>query len=421
VRPWSASSALDLAVDRLVVVAAHPDDETLGAGGLITIAAERDIAVTVVVLTDGLASHPEALSPSVATRRNESVAALSELAPTAAIRFEGLPDGMLREHPTAVRRAIASALDHDDSSSVLLVAPWWGDGHRDHRVVGEIAARFVASGVRVLGYPVWMWHWAAPQSVSNEGWFCLDLDATTLAAKRRAIEHHQTQILPVGAEPPIVHDEMRSHFERDVEVFIDAGSSFDAEGVAPEWFEGFYARHDDPWGFESRWYERRKRDLLMASLPHEHFKKTLELGCATGLLTEQLAERSDEVVAVDVVPLALERARERVSSERVTFGQYRTPSEWPAGEFDLIVLSELAYYWSPAEFASALTKIDESLRADGSLVACHWRPQIEGCALTGDDVHNAITAYGWRRQLLHREKEFVLESWVRAPQGGMDV
>ena len=65
VRPWSASSALDLAVDRLVVVAAHPDDETLGAGGLITIAAERDIAVTVVVLTDGLASHPEALSPSL--------------------------------------------------------------------------------------------------------------------------------------------------------------------------------------------------------------------------------------------------------------------------------------------------------------------------------------------------------------------
>jgi len=305
--PWGRVAPLLLDVDRVVVVAAHPDDETLGAGGLIATAHAHGIAVNVLVLTDGEGSHPG--DPSIAARRREeTLAALDALAPGTPVRFAGLPDGGLREHRAEVRDEMAQTLASTWAARTILAAPWWGDGHRDHRVTGEEARALAPSGARVLGYPVWMWHWSHPGAVDTSDWRVLTLQPALAEAKRRAIAAHRTQLEPAHTdESPVLHAGMRAHFERDSEVFIAAPVEPEAAHTHnAAWFDAFYDRHDDPWGFESRWYEQRKRSLLMATLTREHYAHALELGCATGLLTAALAERADAVTAVDLAAAALE-------------------------------------------------------------------------------------------------------------------
>lgn len=410
--PWAGAPALPLDVEGLVVVAAHPDDETLGAGGLIAAAARRDVPTHVLVLTDGEAADTSRADLG-GVRRQETVAALAALSRRATVTFAGLPDGGLREHRDAIRAHLAAILSARDRRTILLAAPWWGDGHRDHRIAGETARIFAGSGVRVVGYPIWLWHWGTPEQIDTSGWRALTLDDQDLDAKRRAIGQHRTQ-LNSDDGAPILHAGMRQHFERDVEVFV-ACAPERSGGIEPRWFEDFYARHEDPWGFESRWYEERKRALTVAALPRQRYRHALELGCSTGLLTSLLTERATRVTAVDVVEAALARAAERVSSPSVAFRRCRTPDEWPVGSFDLIVLSELAYYWSPRELDRALERIAGSLADDGEIVLCHWRPAIEGCALTGDDVH-AVFAADRRFCAVARyaQNEFLLEIFRRA-------
>ncbi|GAA3642001.1 hypothetical protein GCM10022200_27190 [Microbacterium awajiense] len=409
--PWQDAAALNLDCDRVVVVAAHPDDETLGAAGLIATARARGIPVMVIVLTDGHESGADGASPTAVarTRRRETVDALAELGDGIALTYAALPDGGLREHEADVRSAIAGTLSTAAAGTrTLLVTPWHGDGHRDHRIVGSVAARLAGAGVRVVQYPIWMWHWASSESVDTAAWRTLTLDDHAHAAKVGAVDRHVSQLTPPSpAEPPMLHAGMRSHFERKVEVYIEDVGGHDVS-VDPSWFRAFYERHDDPWGFESRWYERRKRELIVASLPRQRYEHVLELGCATGLLTELLAARSARITAVDVVDAALAKAHARVPHARLL--QQRAPGEWPDGRFDLVVLSELAYYWSAAELADALRRIRGCLAPDGELVVCHHRPRIDGRALAGDDVHAAIRASGlFRRVLTHAEDPFLLE------------
>lgn len=409
--PWRDRPELRLDADRVLVVAAHPDDETLGAAGLLAQAARRGIPSHVLVLTDGEAADPSA-QDLPRTRRTETIEALQDVAPAAAVTFAGLPDGGLRESRDAVVSHVGALVTRARGSRTLLAAPWWGDGHRDHRIAGEVACTFAGVGVQVVGYPVWMWHWADPATVSTAAWCALALDPDDLRSKKRAIGRHCSQ-LTAAAGAPILHTEMRRHFERDLEVFVDAADdlpSSEGTGVDPSWFEAFYGRHADPWGLESRWYEQRKRELLVASLTQPSYRHTLELGCGTGLVTQLLAARSERVTAVDVVDEALSRAAERVSSPHVAFERRRAPEEWPDGRFDLIVLSELAYYWSPAQLRLAVDLFHDSLTDDGELVLCHWRAPIPDCALTGDDVHAIIAAdTRFSRVLTHIEDEFVLE------------
>ncbi|MDF2554652.1 MAG: hypothetical protein K0R60_547 [Microbacterium sp.] len=416
---WSDRPVLDLEAERVIVLAAHPDDETLGAGGLLRRAATAGSDVTVVLVTDGEGSHPDDPDPArVATaRRAEFVAALGALAPRAAVEFLGVPDGGVREARHDVAAAVAALLRRGQPGRTLLVAPWWGDGHRDHRVLGEIALAFHGSGVRVLGYPIWMWLWAAPDGVDATRWRVLPLDLGDVAAKARAVSAYRSQLEPDPLHPEhgaMLHTGMRAHFERDVEVFVvpDDAASIPTRTAAD--FDAFHARHDDPWGLDSRWYERRKRALLLATLPRERFARVLELGCASGATTRALAERAASVVAVDASEVALSRARDRGVPAGVAYEHRELPDDWPAGPFDLVVLSELAYYWSPERFATALDRVDASGTADAVFVVCHWRHTIGDAAQAGDDVHAAVAARPeWRMLSRHVEEDFLLDVFVR--------
>lgn len=139
------------------------------------------------------------------------------------------------------------------------------------------------------------------------------------------------------------------------------------------YFESMYGKDPDPWGFDRRWYERRKYALTVAALPRERFRRGLEAGCANGALTELLAPRCDELHAFDLIEAAVDRATERLGSRaHVHITQGRYPEHWPTGTGDLVVWSEVAYYLAEESAAIALDRLDEWLEPEGSLVAVHY-------------------------------------------------
>lgn len=424
---------LDADIDELVVVAAHPDDETLGAAGLIRRVHSGGGRITVVVATDGEASHPNSMSHTrtdlSAIRRAEVARAVHALSPCADVRFLGLPDGALRENVTALEEGLTVVLDAV-SDRALVVAPWSGDGHRDHRVTAEAVARLaVHRGLRHLGYPIWLWHWGMPADVPWESGVAIALSPGERSIKARALRTHASQTRPLSDAPgdeAIVSPSMQAHFERDTELFfVEApacgGAQVPAQAqsqtVPAAFFDDFYARHDDPWGFETRWYEERKRALLMASLPSRALGRVLEIGCATGRITVELAPRADEVIALDVSRAALDAARRRLADDpRVTFRQGAVPDDQPSGVFETIVFSEVGYYLSPGDLDLTIARIDAALADDGCLVACHWRHPVAEYPLGGDDVHRALRAVrAWEVLSRHEEEDFVLEVFCRRP------
>ena len=74
-----------------------------------------------------------------------------------------------------------------------------------------------------------------------------------------------------------------------------------------------YEYADDPWGFADRWYEERKRAITLASLPDRRYQTAFEPGCSIGMLTADLAQRSDFILAGEVADSALQQATDRLS------------------------------------------------------------------------------------------------------------
>ncbi len=68
------------------------------------------------------------------------------------------------------------------------------------------------------------------------------------------------------------------------------------------------------------------------------------------------------------------------------------PDDWPDGEFDLIVISEVAYYLNEAQLAGLVARLTASLAKGGTVIACHWRRPIEGWPHSGDHVHAELRA-----------------------------
>ncbi len=111
----------------------------------------------------------------------------------------------------------------------------------------------------------------------------------------------------------------------------------------------------------------------MAALPDRQFARGLEIGCAIGVSTADLASRCDALLAVDISRAALSRAQERLSSRpHVTFQRAQIPDEWPDGRFDLIVVSEVLYFLSAEEVARAAERAFEALVSDGVCLLVNW-------------------------------------------------
>lgn len=391
---WNESSRLRMdaggGIRRLVVLAAHPDDETLGAGGLMRASAAADIPVDVVIATDGEASHPDSPTHTPADlarlRRAEVAAAVAVLAPRAAVRYLGLRDGGLASE---VDRLTAAIREHvgDLGVGAILVAPWRDDGHVDHDTVGAAAAQVAReTGALLLEYPIWAWHWGERDDLPWSQLRVLPLDDETLAAKRRALATHVTQVAPLSDAPGdevLLSPRMRTHFDRSFETFVDA-SGHAHEGI----FERLHAVEDDPWQVRDSDYERRKRKLTLEMLPHERFSRGYEPGCSIGELSAALAARCDALVCQDVSETAVRQARARLAAyPQVQVRRGAVPADWPDGDFDLVMLSEIGYFLSATELDEMLRRTRMTLRPDGYVVLCHWAHPIDGWELDGAYVH----------------------------------
>ena len=185
-------------------------------------------------------------------------------------------------------------------------------------------------------------------------------------------------------------------------------------GFRQDYFDGLFAGNDDPWQFRQRWYERRKRALTLAALPAARYTSGFEPGCANGELAAELATRCDALLVSDGSPRAVEIARERLSGlAGVSVERRVLPEQWPAStRFDLIVISELAYYFDAPSLDQICERIEASLLPGGVLVACHWRYPIDGFESNGDRVHAVFASRAGLHSLSHYEDaDFLLDVW----------
>ncbi|MFJ7281504.1 SAM-dependent methyltransferase [Pseudomonas sp. NPDC099000] len=188
--------------------------------------------------------------------------------------------------------------------------------------------------------------------------------------------------------------------------------------VEDRYFDGLFAGNDDPWSFRQRWYEQRKRAITLAVLPRPHYRAIFEPGCANGELSFDLASRCDRLLCCDTAAAAVTLARTRLGPfDHAEVRHSRLPADWPDEKFDLIVLSEIGYYLDADDLKRLIEHAAESLTADGQLLACHWRPPIDGCPLNARQVHDLLHEHlHLPRLVLHQEADFLLELWSREPR-----
>jgi LmbE family N-acetylglucosaminyl deacetylase len=213
-----------------LILAPHPDDESLGCGGLIAACVEAERPPLVAILTDGAASHPNsrAFPPDRlrARRAQEARQAVAHLGlPADRIVFLGQPDSAAPADGPAFFAVVdqLTALAWGECTAIL--APWLHDPHCDHTAASHIAAVVARrAGIRAVAYPVWGWTLPPEAFVPapvQSGWR-LDITAK-LPQKRRAIRAHRTQYGglitddPTGFQLPA---ELMAVFDLPFETFL---------------------------------------------------------------------------------------------------------------------------------------------------------------------------------------------------------
>ena len=212
------------------------------------------------------------------------------------------------------------------------------------------------------------------------------------------------------------------------------------------YFDALYNDNTDPWQYQTRWYEKRKRDICLAILPQSQYNNAIELGCGNGVLSELFAQRCQALVSIDGNQRAVQLAKERLaelSHVKVIQGvvpnrllnlkeaiieasplSNDTPTIEPA--FDLIVISEILYYLSPNDIDTVIAWTQQNLAIGGTLLCCHWRYAIDGFTMTGETVHQRLhhafnfannekhhVAFNHQSQVI--DDDFLLDIWQRSP------
>lgn len=182
-----------------------------------------------------------------------------------------------------------------------------------------------------------------------------------------------------------------------------------------EAFEALYRATPDPWHFAHSTYELNRYQVILGSLRRAHYRRAFEPGCSVGVLTERLAERCDELIATEIAPTALEQARRRCDSLPHVELQLRGVEDFiPPGRFDLIVFSEIGYYFPRARLNSLAADLAAALEPDGEFLAVHWLGQSDDHVLHGDEVHEVLAeALPIRHWLTAHHDQFRLDGWLR--------
>jgi LmbE family N-acetylglucosaminyl deacetylase len=202
-----------------VIVAPHPDDETLAAGGLIATQRSRQIPVTLLAVTDGEAAYPDVRDLG-RTRRVEQARAAEALGIAHdAVICLGLRDSAIAESEPALADRIEACINSD----TLLVAPWPLDPHPDHEACGRAAALAASrTGATLVSYFFWTWHRFGPECLNGLPLRRLVLSADASSRRARALTCHHSQ-LHRDEGPPILPEMFLAPARRSFETFVVYG------------------------------------------------------------------------------------------------------------------------------------------------------------------------------------------------------
>lgn len=183
--------------------------------------------------------------------------------------------------------------------------------------------------------------------------------------------------------------------------------------TSPEFFEAKYRSAGDPWNFAADAYEQARYRTILRALSSARYGSAWEPGCSVGVLTEQLASLCDRVDACDFAAAAVEQARVRCAhlpGVRVHCASLTDPA--PLSSFDLVVLSEIGYYFTAEEWQRQAQRIAEGMRPGATLLAAHWLGHSPDHIQSGDAVHTILRSHR-RLQLEHAERHEQAESGFR--------
>lgn len=190
----------------------------------------------------------------------------------------------------------------------------------------------------------------------------------------------------------------------------DTRTDDQSNSYSESYFDTLYSGSSDPWQYQTRWYEQRKRDMCLAVLPQADYTNAIELGCGNGVFSELLAQRCQTLLSIDgnnkavhlaqqrlantphakvmqgIIPDVLLSLTERLQQANPVLNLSNVvPAHTPP--FDLIAISEILYYLPPKDIDAVIVWIQHNLAEGGTLLCCHWRYPIEGFVMTGETVH----------------------------------
>ena len=181
------------------------------------------------------------------------------------------------------------------------------------------------------------------------------------------------------------------------------------------YYEYLHLRYGDPYGLRDDPYVEETYDRQLAVLGERRFSAGLEVGCSVGTLTERLSRGCDSLIATDISLFAVLRARRRLAgTPGVRVERRRLPAQIPSGPFDLIVCSEVLYYWTREELLGGARRLEAALAPGGTLLALHWRAEDPHRPLQGDEVHDLLgSSLGLERAVASTERDYRLDSFYK--------
>jgi SAM-dependent methyltransferase len=189
-----------------------------------------------------------------------------------------------------------------------------------------------------------------------------------------------------------------------------------------DFFERMYRTTADPWCFASNAYEQQRYSTILDFVPPSRFRNVFEPGCSIGELTVRLAERCQFVTAIDIAEAAVESARRRCQEcNNVDVHRGSLPHDIPEDHFDLIVLSEIGYYFEESELIELGSTLASRLEHGGELLAVHWIGDSSDHVLTGERVHDLLREHlpiDHVHHELHPSNDrdgFVIDRWRNGP------
>jgi SAM-dependent methyltransferase len=180
-------------------------------------------------------------------------------------------------------------------------------------------------------------------------------------------------------------------------------------------FELKYKESEDPWSFATSPYEQQRFAAVLSAIGDRRYCRAFEPGCSIGVLTVGLARICDRVEAMDISPTAIAQARDRTQhlpNVRTTCGAL--PSLIPSGTFDLIVFSEIGYYFTRDDLFAIASLLANRICTSGVFLAAHWLGESPDHLLSGDSVHEILARVpNLALRQTERHAGFRLDLWAR--------